>query len=172
MRNEKTKRIVMAALFAALTYIATMIVKIPTPTKGYINLGDCIVILSGYLLGAGYGGVAAGIGSCLADLIAGYGNYAPATFVIKALVAISAVTVFKAMGKTLFGAVIGGVIGETIMVIGYFIFEWAMLMVGGSAPAAASISAAAGIPMNIIQGVVGIAVSTALYFALKKTPLQ
>lgn len=168
MRNEKTRKIVIAALFAALVYVATMIIKIPTPTNGYINLGDCIVLLAGFFLGPIWGGAAAGIGSCLADLISGYMVYAPATLVIKALVAISAYAVFRAMGKSFFGSIIGGIIGETVMVLGYFAFEWAMLMAGGSAPGAASIAAAAGIPMNLIQGAVGIVVSCALYFGIFK----
>ena len=45
--NAKTKNMVMAALFAALVCVATMIIKIPSPLKGYINLGDCIVMRGG-----------------------------------------------------------------------------------------------------------------------------
>lgn len=40
------KKLVMAALFAALACVATMSIKIPTPgTSGYIHPGDAIVIL-------------------------------------------------------------------------------------------------------------------------------
>ena len=170
MRNDKTKKMVMAALFAALACVATYVVKIPTPTKGYFNLGDCIVLLAGYLLGPLYGGIAAGIGSMLADVFAGYMIYAPATFVIKALVAITAVLIFRAMGKTAAGIIVGGVVGETVMVLGYFIFECFMMMAEPGANGgfyAASIAAAAGIPMNILQGLVGIVVSSVLYFVLR-----
>ena len=42
------KKLVMAALFAALACVATMSIKIPTPgTSGYIHPGDAIVILAG-----------------------------------------------------------------------------------------------------------------------------
>ena len=47
----KTKKLIFAALFAALTCVATMIIKVPTPTMGYIHPGDSIVLLSGFLLG-------------------------------------------------------------------------------------------------------------------------
>ena len=48
MTNEKLKKLILTALFAALACIATMIMKIPTPgTGGYIHVGDAIVILSG-----------------------------------------------------------------------------------------------------------------------------
>ena len=86
--NESTKKIVMTALFSALTCVATMIIKIPSPLKGYINLGDCIVLLAGWMLSPVYGFIAAGLGSALADLFSGYVIYVPATFLIKGLMAI------------------------------------------------------------------------------------
>ena len=45
--SNTTKRIVIAAMLAALTCVATMIIKIPSPLKGYLNLGDCVVLLAG-----------------------------------------------------------------------------------------------------------------------------
>ena len=48
-KNMKTKKLIFAALFAALTCVATMIIKVPTPTMGYIHPGDSIVLLSGFL---------------------------------------------------------------------------------------------------------------------------
>ena len=78
MIGEKTRKLVYAALFAALTCVMTMIVKIPVPaTGGYVNLGDCVVLLAGWVLGPMYGGAAAGLGSMLADLVSGYPLYAP-----------------------------------------------------------------------------------------------
>ena len=88
--NTKTKKLVMTALMAALTCIATMIIVIPSPLKGYINLGDCLVLTSGWILSPAYGFFAAGLGSALADVLSGYVIYAPATFVIKGLMALIA----------------------------------------------------------------------------------
>lgn len=53
-QNNTTQRIVMAALLAALTCVATMIIKIPSPLKGYLNLGDCVVLLAGWMLSPTY----------------------------------------------------------------------------------------------------------------------
>ncbi|MBO5489614.1 MAG: ECF transporter S component, partial [Eubacterium sp.] len=78
------QKIALTALFAALTCVATMVIRIPVPaTGGYLNLGDGFVILCGILLGPAYGFLAAGIGSGLADLLAGYTQYVPGTFLIK-----------------------------------------------------------------------------------------
>ena len=51
MATHKTKTIITAALLAALTTVATMVIRIPTPTLGYIHLGDGMVLICGILLG-------------------------------------------------------------------------------------------------------------------------
>ena len=57
--RQKTLKLVLSALMAALVYVATSIIQIPSPVNGYVNLGDCFVLLSGWLLGPWYGGAAA-----------------------------------------------------------------------------------------------------------------
>ena len=120
MIGETTRKLVYAALFAALTCVMTMIVKIPVPaTGGYVNLGDCVVLLAGWVLGPMDGGAAAGLGSMLADLVSGYPLYAPGTFVIKACMAVCAWAVFRAAAgeKRGLAARIGGALaGEAVMV--------------------------------------------------------
>lgn len=64
MRDANIKKLVLAALMAALTYVATSIVQIPSPMQGYVNLGDCIVLLSGWILGPWWGAAAGGIAPC------------------------------------------------------------------------------------------------------------
>ena len=89
MKQTPLSRLVMAALFAALTCIATLVIQLRVaPTGGYVNLGDCGVLLSAWLLSTPYAVAAAAVASALADLVAGYAYYAPATLVIKALMAL------------------------------------------------------------------------------------
>ena len=83
MQGTSTFKIVLASLFAALTCVATMFIRIPSPVSGYLNLGDGFVLLSAFLLGPALGSVSAGIGSVLADLLSGYPMYAVGTLVIK-----------------------------------------------------------------------------------------
>ena len=85
--RKKTKKMILTALMAAFTCIATMIIKIPTPTLGYIHLGDGLVLLCGFMLGPAPGALAAGTGSMFADIFSGYLSFAPATCIIKALAA-------------------------------------------------------------------------------------
>ena len=124
--NLKTKKLVVAALMAAVTCVFTMVVKIPSPMKGYLNLGDCAVLAAGFLLSPAHGFLAAGLGSALADAFSGYFLYAPATFLIKGGMALIACFVFRGLfektGK-LFARIVGGVLAETWMVVGYLLFE-------------------------------------------------
>lgn len=148
--KTNTRKIVTASMFAALCCVATMIIKIPSPLKGYLNLGDCIVLLSGWLLSPVYGFAAAGIGSALADIFSGYVIYAPATFAIKGIMAIIAHFCFKGMHNKLGNTssrIIGGVLAETEMVLGYLVFEGFLY---GFAPSLVNI------PGNGVQGVAGI----------------
>ena len=66
---KDTKSLAVTALMAAFTCIATMSIRIPTPTLGYIHPGDCLVLLCGVILGNVAGFLAAGIGSMFADIL-------------------------------------------------------------------------------------------------------
>ncbi len=162
LEDKRLKVTVRAGLLAALTCVATMVIRIPT-IKGYVHLGDALVIASGILLGGATGGLAAGIGSMLADILGGYYVFAIATFIIKALSAFAAGTVFKVLGgreKKIHAAIrvfAAGLLAEIIMVIGYFSFE---VFYEGTAAAIAEI-----LP-NTLQGVTGIVISVILVPAL------
>ena len=162
MMNAKTKNMVMAALFAALVCVATMIIKIPSPLKGYINLGDCIVLLSGWMLPPAYGFLAAGIGSALADLFSGYVVYAPATFIIKSLMAFIAFYGFKLLNKKIpntSSRVVAGLTAELFMILGYFLFEGILYGFGPSL---------VNIPANAVQGVAGLVIGIVLIKIFEK----
>lgn len=145
---NKTKLLTVSAMFAALACVATLI-NIPS-ADGYKNLGDCIVLLSGCLLGPVYGALSAGIGSALSDIILGYPYYAPATFIIKGAMALLCGLAFTPADKKIrLKHILTMVIAEVIMVGGYFLYS---LLILGNARAAAVES----IPGNILQGVIGI----------------
>ena len=122
MKDSKIRKLVMAALLAALTYVATTVIKIPTPTGGYAS-------------------------------------FVPGTLVIKFLDAMAAALVVKALGKGYVSYIVGGVVGEAIMVAGYFAYEGLILGMG--------MGAAAGIPSNLVQAVTGIVIALVLVALLK-----
>lgn len=163
--NNNLKKLILAALFAALSCVATMSIRIPTPgTGGYIHPGDAIVILSGVILGPVWGFLAGGIGSALSDLIGGYFIYVPITFVIKGLVALAAGLLYQKIGKNqksrYIAVILGGVADIILVAGGYFVCEFFIYGAG----------AAASIPANIIQGVGGLVISCILYPILISIP--
>lgn len=160
--NTKTKKIVTAALLSALTCVVTMTIKVPSPLKGYLNLGDGIVLLIGWILSPAYGFLSAGIGSAMADIFSGYVIYAPATFVIKGTMAVLAFYGFKLLNKKLnvtFSKIISGVLAEIFMVLGYFGFEGILY---GFVPSVVNI------PANAIQGIAGIVIGVVLVKVFEK----
>lgn len=160
--KTKTQKIVTAALLAALTCVATMIIKIPSPLKGYINLGDCVVLLSGWLLPLGYGFLAAGLGSAMADVFLGYVAYAPATFVIKGLMALTAYSVsgiLSKKGNRTAAEILSGILAEIVMVLGYFGFEGILYGFGPSM---------VNIPANTVQGIAGVILGCVLIKGLAR----
>ena len=163
--NTRTKKIVMAAMLAALACVATMIIKIPSPLKGYLNLGDCIVLVAGWMLSPMYGFLAAGLGSALADLFSGYVTYAPATFVIKGLMALIAFYGFKLLHNkigNLPSRIITGILAEIMMILGYFAFEGFLY---GFVPSLVNI------PANGVQGIAGLIIGVILIKIFEKTKI-
>lgn len=157
------QKLITASLLAALVCVVTMTVKVPSPLNGYLNLGDCIILLSGWLLPPVYGFLAAGVGSALADLFSGYALYAPATLIIKGAMAVIFFFCFKLMKKKLgsfVSMIIGGVLAEVFMILGYYVFEGFLYGFGPSA---------VNIPVNGVQGCAGLVLGLILIKMIEKT---
>ena len=169
MKNKPTAKdrlrlLTLSATLTAIVTIATMIVQIPSPMNGYVNLGDCFVLLSAWMLGPVYGTAAAAVGSALADILTGYTIYAPGTFVIKGLMALAAcllVKIFISRKKLFAGRIVSAVAAELIMVFGYFLYS-ALIFGEG-------LAAAVSIPGNLMQGLIGLVASVVLASLLGKT---
>ena len=99
-----------------------MLVQIPIPpTRGYLNFGEIMVFTSALLFGRFVGGLAGGIGSAMADIITGYGYFAPYTLIIKGLEGFLAGAIRD--GKSTRRDVLGWFVGAVAMVTGYFLVE-------------------------------------------------
>ncbi|MDE6727473.1 MAG: ECF transporter S component [Oscillospiraceae bacterium] len=175
MRNEKNSskelllKLCISGMFAALICVATMMIRIPLPLCGYVNFGDCFILVAAWILGPVYGFAAGGIGSAFADLFSGYAQYVPGTFVIKGLIAVAAALIARAFlcksEKLRFsGYVVGGIVGEIVMVGGYYLYESTALGVGF----AAAFDSVLG---NTVQGAFGVALSVVLAQVIAKTKI-
>ncbi len=147
-------------MFATLIFVITAFVSVPAGPVGNINLGDVFIIIATFVLGP-YGAIAGGIGAMLADLIGAYAVYAPATLVVKALLAIVCYYVYKGLKKVIcfdyISRLIGAVCGEIVMVLGYFLYEGVLY---GFKTAIVSV------PFNLIQGGVATVLGTIVSFLL------
>jgi uncharacterized membrane protein len=166
-QNNFVQKLVMTSMLMALTFVATRIIQIPLAASGYVHLGDCFVLLSGWLLGPLYGAAAAGIGSMLADLLSPFAIYAPATLIIKGLSAMLAALSFKALNHLFKGhdpavRIISGFCGGIVVPVGYFLFE---LLIYNFAVAAVD---CIGISLKEIFGIV---CAVLVYYALYRTKL-
>ena len=165
MKDKTIRKLVLSAMFAALSCAATMVIQIPIAT-GYLNFGDGLCLLAGWILGPWYGFAAAGLGSALADLLAGYGAYVPATFVIKGIVALLAALLLRLVRKegapAIWQLALSALPAEAAMVLGYFSFE--TLVLGEAAAAAAAV------PNNLLQAAAGIVLAVLLEQAISRVP--
>lgn len=163
MAQKRTQKLAFAALFGALTFAATWI-SFPSPFGGNVNLGDCILLIAAWLPLEPWSIFAAAIGATFTDLAAGYAIYAPATFVIKALMVTVVVLIKHGLPKLseVWRALLSGVAAELVMVTGYFAYE--VILYGAA-------TALLNIPFNLAQGGIAIAAAIVLSFVLSRMPM-
>lgn len=159
----------LTGLFAALGCVGTMVLQISSPTGGYMNLGDAVVILGAWLLGPVYGAAAGGVGPAMADLLSGYAVYVPATLVIKAAMALTAALLYRALKKR-GPLLLCAAAAEVPMVLGYWLFDALLAAASGGGSLGLCLTAsAAGVPSNLVQAAFGAAASTLLALALRRS---
>ncbi|MHA2313530.1 MAG: ECF transporter S component [Candidatus Thorarchaeota archaeon] len=122
----------MLAIMTALTTVATILLVIPFPsTQGFFNLGDSLVMISGFLLGPIGGFIAGGTGSALADVLLGYTAFAPITFIAKGFEGmLVGYFSFRTARMARFSGwdILGLIFGSAAMLLGYLFGE--MLLFG------------------------------------------
>ncbi len=169
---SSTVQVALIAVFTALTTVATVIVSVPFPTStGYLNFGDALVMLSGFLLGPTGGFIAGGFGSAMGDVALGYTHFAPITFLVKgcegAVVGMfckkTIMTArstdrlargFRASASFRATDLLGLVLAAMTMMIGYFLFEIPLYGFGAALAEAVTV--------NWIQVCVGVMVTLIL----------
>ena len=151
MKNRTTRRICLTALMAAIIYVFTAYIHVPSHT-GYTHVGDGFLYLAASLLPAPFAAAAGAIGAGLADLLSGYGIWAPGTVIIKVLTTFC----FTSRREKLVNKrnVLGILPALVLCVGGYYLYE-ALITGSFTAPAL-------GIPGYLTQ----VALSSVVYLAL------
>lgn len=154
--RNRTREMVIDALFIAMTFVATWLINIRLPligTGGLIHLGNVPMLAGAMLFGRRTGAVCGAFGMALFDVMSGWAAWAPFTFVI---VGTMGYTVgWFAEKKPITNAHINNVVSVIcaiiIKVVGYYFAE--VFLIGNWVAPLGSI------PGNIIQvGVAGVLV--------------
>ncbi len=177
MQQEKIPFVTRAAimgLMTAITVVFTYLVRIPiAPTRGYLNLGDVAVYFTAFAFGPWTAFITGGLGTALADIIAGYSQWAPLTFFAHGLQGFAAGLFFHMLFRTeegkkpafLIGFILSVLAGTLIMVGLYFLFGSLMVGIG---------AAAVEIPGNLLQNAAGVTIGILLWSAVRRAypPIQ
>lgn len=171
----KINDIVQISLMAAMTYVATAVINIPSGViiKGVVHLGDSMVLLAALLLGRKKAFLSAAIGMCIFDLFSPYAMWAPFTFVIKGVMAYIAATVAYRKdydGNSMINNIFAFILAGIWMIGGYYLAGVAIMhFVTKIGFMQAFVLSAAEIPGNIAQVAAGMALALPLGKILKKT---
>jgi uncharacterized membrane protein len=158
-RSLSPAMIALSAVLIALTTVFTLLIKIPTPARGYVNLSDVAITFAGLIFGPWVGMVAGGVGTALADLLAGFAPFAPLSLVAHG--AEGFLIGWLGRGRrTVGGMFIAWLAGALAMVAIYLLGEG--LFYTGWAPALAEA------PMNFFQAIIGAVVGIPLVLAVRK----
>lgn len=148
MKLNNTTRIAYTALFAALIFVCTYLIKIPNPaTGGYSHIGDCMIFLAVIMLGRQSGCIAAAIGGAMSDLLAGAAAWILPTLIIKFVMAFIMGTIIKSEPANRKRQLAGAAAGGVFQIVAYTLAKIVLIGVG---PAVLSI------PNVTIQTSVGI----------------
>ncbi len=126
-RSAKVKLMVLTGLFAALVYVFTAFLHIPTGA-GYTHAGDGLIYLAACILPAPYAAAAGAVGGALSDGLTGFAVWMPATIVIKVLTSFC----FSRNTKKIICVrnLLGIVPALVLCVVGYSLYE-GVFMAGG-----------------------------------------
>jgi len=155
-------KVAAAAIFASLVATATLLFVVPIPaTSGYFNLGEALIYTAALLIGPIVGAFA-GAGASIADILVA-AQFAPGTATIKAIEGFLVGFLTKKLNRKIKSlslcATIAILIGGFEMVAGYFIYE--TLVLGYP-----TLVAAAEVPFNITQMLIGLAIAVPIMHAI------
>lgn len=161
------KVVALYAILTALTTAVTMTLVIPLPTRGYYNVGESMVFFAAFTFGWRAGMICGGIGSAAADLLLGYGFFAPITLVAKGTEGLVAGVIANIKGGAPWARIAGIWAGGSCMVATYFFAEWIFLGFG---------VALTELPANVFQvllgGLIGLMLSQAVAVYRNPRPRQ
>ena len=164
-RSLSPTLIALAALLIALTTVFTMLIRIGTPARGYVNLSDVAITFSSLAFGPLVGTIAGGIGTAIADMLSGYAPFAPLSLAAHGLEGLL-IGLVALRSNSIVRVSLAWLAGATAMVATYLVGE-GLFYTGWPL-------AIAEVPLNALQAIVGALVGIPLVFAVRAAypPIQ
>lgn len=180
-KSVTTRKLVFAALLAALCYIGFSYFRIDIPVgseKTAFHLGNVFCVLAALLIGGFWGGMSGAVGMTIADLTTGYVTSAPKTFLLKLCIGLIAGFVAHKIFRissdekrkvslpvaTVLSCVAGmafNVVADPV--VGYFYKTYIL----GVPQSVASIWAKMGAITTLVNAIVAVIVASVFYLALR-----
>lgn len=173
-RKSGAVNLALTGLMGALVIVGTFI-SIPIPVLGdrtMIGLGNVFCILSGLLLGPVYGGLAAGVGSGVFDLVGGWASSAPTTLINKFMMAFVCGAIAwsgRSEGRRLYRVIAGAVSGSLTYCVLYLFKSFVEAKLEGSANEAMAILLGTKAAATIVNAVIADVVAVPLALAIRRS---
>lgn len=179
--NNKTLKIAVIGLMAALAYISFTFLQIKVPTPGgttSFHLGNTFCVLAALLLGGVPGGIAGAVGMGIGDLFDPiYITYAPKTIILKFLIGVITgliahrafkINIQKNNSKLYLYVIISAGAGMLFNIISEPIFGYFynLLILGAPEKAAATLAGWNAITTTV-NAIITIILSSSLYLFIK-----
>ena len=160
MKKERSAlSVALIGILTAVVVVFTLVVRIPT-TKGYLNLCDVAICFIAFTFGPVTALLSAGLGTAIADLVSGYAQWAPISFVVHGLEGLLIALVVRSNPNSIIRIILGALVCILTVSLGYFALS--ALFISTVAVAAAEI------PANMVQAGVGVVLGLALSKAIKR----
>jgi len=151
--------IALVAILIALTTVFTLLIRVPTPARGYVNLSDVAIVFTGLTFGPWVGLVVGGLGTALADVIGGFAPFAPLSLLAHGLEGLL-IGLLGYGRRSVAAMILAWLAGAVAMVACYFVGE-GLFYTGWPL-------ALAEVPLNAFQALIGAVGGISLTLAVRK----
>lgn len=152
--------VALAAVMIAVTAVFTLLIRVPIPaTQGYFNFSDVAITFAGLAFGPWVGLAAGGLGTALADVVGGYGQWAPLSFLAHGIEGL--LIGYLGRKRALPIILLGWFLGSLVMVAFYYV-GGAAILIGDWGVALAEV------PVNLLQAAAGGVVGIPLFYAVRR----
>jgi uncharacterized membrane protein len=160
MKNRLSPAMIaLVAVLIALTTVFTLLIRVPTPARGYVNLSDVAITFASLIFGPWVGMVTGGVGTALADLLGGFAPFAPLSLVAHGLEGLL-IGLIAWNRRSLGWMIVAWLAGSLAMVAVYLVGE-GLFYTGWPLALAEA-------PLNAFQALVGGVIGIPLVLAVRK----